>query len=395
MKAPRRTLRLIALLGLALGCQGPRVPEARLPGPSPSPFPYVAPESLGLSSARLGALVDTMAQWVDEGDVVGAELLLIKDRTIVLHEAVGWKDRERRIPYERNTIARIRSMTKPFVGTCIQMLAEEGKLRLTDRVSRHLPSWDNERSRDITIRQLLYHRGGFTQPGYPAPVASYGSLLESVDAVGRAGPEHPPGSRYEYSDAGSGTLAAVVETLSEMPAERFIETRILEPLGMEDSFTMLTLDDPRRPRISSTYRRTEREAPFEKYWENTEPQVMRFFRGSGGIYSTPVDYAKFLALWMDYGRTDSLQLLGRETVMTALQGMPTGGSSEYAMQWQIFGPPAEATGGLPEFGHGGSDGTFAYTDPGRDLMFLYFTQSRGGTTRGRLMDLALAAMGQE
>jgi CubicO group peptidase (beta-lactamase class C family) len=336
-----------------------------------------------------------MEQWARGGDVVGAELVIIKDRKIVLHETAGWKDRERQIPYEPNTIARIRSMTKPFVGTSILMLAEMGRLRLGDPVSTYLSSWDNARSRDITIRQLLYHRGGFTQPGYPDALRRYGSLREAVDATGTAGPQHEPDSRYFYSDAGSATLGAVVAEISGMPVERFIETRILEPLSMGSSFTMLSEDDPRRPRVSSTYTRSNAGARFEKYWENTQPQTMRFFRGSGGMYSTPIDYAKFLALWMDYGRAGSERLLQRETVVRALDGRPTGGSYDYGMQWQVFPEAGSPTTARPMFGHGGSDGTIAFADPNQDGMVLYFTQSRGGSTTGRMLELARAAMTQD
>ena len=388
-----RRLALAVLLTAACQTQSAVPGAAQVQSASPSPFPYVAPEDLGLSPTRLHALVDTMEHWVSGGEVVGAELVVIKDRQIVVHEVVGWKDRERQIPYELNTIARIRSMTKPFVGTSIQMLAEEGKLNLTDRVSRHLPSWDNERSRDIIILQLLYHRGGFTQPGFPGALRSYGSLRGAVDATGRAGPQHEPDSRYFYSDAGSATLGAIVAEVSGMPVERFIETRIFAPLEMHDSFTMLSDDDPRRPRVSSTYSRSDRTARFEKYWENTQPQDMKFFRASGGIYSTPLDYAKFLALWMDYGRAHSHQLLQPETVIRALQGRPTDGRLEYAMQWTVV--PGDGTGSdtLPLFGHGGSDSTSAFVDPAQDLMVLYFTQSRGGNTTGRMTELALAAVG--
>jgi len=379
-------LATLTLVPTAIGgvCDTPVQDERQLP----APFPSVAPKRVGLSAEKLNALVERMEKWLAEEEMVGAELLIIKDRKTVLHETVGWKDRERELPYERNTIARIRSMTKPFVGTSVLMLAEERKLRLREPIATYLPSWDNERSRDITIDQLLHHRGGFTQPGYPDPLVSYKSLREAVDATGIAGPQHEPDSRYFYSDAGSATLGAVVAEVSGMPVERFIETRILEPLGMGNSLTKLSEDDPRRPRVSSTYNRSGSDAPFVKYWENTQPQAMPFFRASGGMYSTPEDYAKFLALWMDHGRAGSKRLLKRTTTGRALEGVPTGSSYEYGMQWQIFTDAGVPPVGLPPFGHGGSDGTIAFADPKQDLMVLYFTQSRGGSTTRRMLKLA-------
>jgi CubicO group peptidase (beta-lactamase class C family) len=112
------------------------------------------------------------------------------------------------------------------------------------------------------------------------------------------------------------------------------------------------------------------------------------------MYSSPMDYARFLALWMDHGRAGSQRLLQRETVVAALDGMPTGGSYEYGMQWQIFTEARVSTTGLPPFGHGGSDGTIAFGDPDQDVMVLYFTQSRGGSTTRRMLALARAALGE-
>lgn len=253
----RRSLVALAVLtGMVSGVR-PTPAHAQDPQhPTASPFPPATPESVGLSSTDLAVVVDSMKHWADEGRVVGAEILIVKDRKTVLHEVVGWRDREREIPWEPNTICRIRSMTKPFVGTSILMLAEEGKLSLSDPVATYLPSFDNERSRQITIEHLLTHSGGYDQPGYPAPLGTYGSLREAVDAVGKAGPPRKPGVEYHYSDAGSATLGAIVAEVSGIPVERFIESRILAPLGLRDTFTNLTPDDPRRSRVSSTYRRT-------------------------------------------------------------------------------------------------------------------------------------------
>jgi CubicO group peptidase (beta-lactamase class C family) len=143
-----------------------QVPTGRtLPGVPDSPFPCATPEESGLSSEALDALAAGVRQWVEEGDVVGAEFLLMKDRRIVLHQAVGWRDKEKGLPLERNSIYRIRSMTKPFTATAVFILMEEGRLSLEDRVARYPPSWQNDSSRDITIRQLLSHTGGFVQGG--------------------------------------------------------------------------------------------------------------------------------------------------------------------------------------------------------------------------------------
>lgn len=159
----------LLVLILAAGCYSlPSAPHTdTIPGLPESPFPYAHAKDVGLSSSDVEGLGDQIHRWVKEGRIVGAEVMLVKNRRIVLHEATGWSDRERQIPLERNSIYRIRSMTKPIVGTAVLVLIEEGRLNLDDPVARYLPSFDNERSGEITIRQLLTHRGGFIQDVYP------------------------------------------------------------------------------------------------------------------------------------------------------------------------------------------------------------------------------------
>ena len=377
--SPRRWATFIALVAgsitlSSLRAQEDLIPRVRtLPGTEAPAFPYAKPEELGLSNAALDGLADEVAQWVANGEVVGAEIMIVKDRKIVLHEAIGWSDRERGLPMQRNSIFRMRSMTKPFIGTSVLILAEEGKLSLDDLVADHLASFDNERSRDITIRQLLTHTGGFVHRGFAAKFDSYMSLREAVDAVGEAGPQHPPGSGYRYSDVGSPALGAIIAAVSGMPVERFIEMRILEPLGMSSSFTHFTPEAAWADRVNSTYRWSDEENAFNKYWDNTKEQRYPFFRAAGGLYSTAMDYAKFLAMWMDRGRVGTTRILSEASVEEALT---PGSEAGYGLHWRV--PEAPSSGALPPvFGHGGSDGTLAMALPAIDAMVFYFTQSRG------------------
>jgi CubicO group peptidase (beta-lactamase class C family) len=286
---------------------------------------------------------------------------------------------------EKNTICRIRSMTKPFVGTALLMLMEQELLSITNKVSDYIPSFDNEKSREITIEHLLTHTGGFEQPGYPGGPEDYENLQQLVDAVGTAGPTYTPGERFSYSDGGSSTLAYLVTLLSGMPVEDFIRSHILDPLSMSDTFCNLSEDDPRRPRVSCTYALTSTGEWF-KYWDNFDPQVVPFFRGSGGIYSTTTDYSRFLAMWIDQGVSGSLRFLTPATVQQALtpSAQSTAAGSPYGFQWIIYDDPI--------FGHGGSDGTVAWADPENDLMILYFTQSRGNQTAREIIELVLEVL---
>ena len=208
---------------------------AHLQEPPPH-FAVADPGSVGLEPETLKLFSDSVRSLLDRGEVIGAVLTIIKDRKVVLHEAYGWADREFERPMKTGTIFRLRSMTKPFVGASILLLAERDRLAITDRVSKYVPSFRNDRCRDITIEQLLTHTGGYEQPGYPQGPQAYSDLKALVEKIGEVGPTHEPGSRYFYSDAGSSTLAYIVSVVSGMPAEDFIRDNILEPLGLKDTY---------------------------------------------------------------------------------------------------------------------------------------------------------------
>jgi len=304
-----------------------------------------------------------------------------------MHEAVGWKDLEDSTPMTIDTIFRICSMTKPIVGTCILMLAQDGKLRLPDHVSKFLPSFDNEKSREITIEHLLTHTGGFAKRRGFSFFKGYSNLDEALEEIGTVGPQYPPGTRYQYSNSGYAALGAVVAQVSGMPLEDFIQARILTPLGMKDTFCNLTMDDTRRKRVSSTYANTI--FGLWKFWDNAEPQTMKYFRGCAGMYSTPLDYARFLLMWLDSGQFDSKQFLSTGLVRKALQCNPVSRKERpkdlygswycFGMIWHLF---LNNHNKLLAFGHGGAHGTIARAYLEEDTMVFYFTQSKVGSDPG-------------
>ena len=153
MKQGKYLLVFSFVLALALGFPLPVLAQEHA-----SPFFRSSPEDVGMSSERLRHVVNTVQEWVNNDEIVGAIMLVIRHDKVVLHEAVGWSDREKNIPMERGTIVQMRSMTKPLTGTAVLMLMEEGRLLLDDKVSRYLPSFDNPRSKNITVYQLLTRR---------------------------------------------------------------------------------------------------------------------------------------------------------------------------------------------------------------------------------------------
>jgi CubicO group peptidase (beta-lactamase class C family) len=360
------------------------------------PFPPATPESQGLSSEAVEELADTVRGYFENEQIVGAELLVVKNRRTVLHEAIGWKDLPDEIPMKTNTIFNIRSMTKPIIGTAVQMLIDDEKLTLDDRVSKFLPSFDNDKSGEITIEHLLTHRSGFPQGSPPPPLTQYGSLRGVAGYWGRRGPDQfEPGEGYCYSDPGVDTLGAIVIEVSGQPLDRFVERRLFNPTGMTDSFGMTVdfnlgedFDDYRQGRMSSNHAGSQ--GSWTRYWKPGDGPLAPFVKGSGTTwYSSPVDYARFLALWMDNGRVGEQRLLSEAAIARGLTPVSklthstgfTGLTVHYGQLWSLRMSAKSDDDTQPVvFGHSGSDGTWAWAFPEHDLMVLYFTQSRGTRT---------------
>ena len=375
-----------------------------------SPFPRSSPEDVGMSSERLRHVVNTVQEWVNNDEIVGAVMLVIRHDKVVLHEAVGWNDRENNIPMEVGNILQMRSMTKPLVGTAILMLMEEGRLLLDDQVSKYLPSFsaDNPRSQDITIYQLLTHTSGI--PGndmlgefVSLPGGQSTSLRNYVDAVGRQGPYVEPGTEFHYSDRSPRVLAALIEEISGMPADEFIQNRILDPLQMEDSFFNHTRPDDRRmSRVAAAYRGESNN--WDRVFDSSQLPQRQYFEAAWGLFSTAMDYAKFMSMTLRGGQFGTAELLSPATVKLA-----TSPHSEYiydaaslrerwkfyGLHWSVLSDKYRLIPGLQSsgsFGHNGGQGTDAKADPQQDLIFVYLTQSRGHQTSRRFFELVHAAI---
>jgi CubicO group peptidase (beta-lactamase class C family) len=289
-------------------------------------------------------------------------------------------------------------MTKPLTGVAVQMLADEGKLRLDDPVAKYLPGFGNDKSKAITIAQLLQHRSGLPLTILTLRIDQYPDLQAQAKAIGEKGPQFKPGEKFWYSDAGSDAAAAVVERVSGTTIDRFVAGRILQPLGMADSFYPSKADDPRKKRVASLYIGSP--GKWTRFWKPDGAPFYPFAWGSQTLYSTPADYARFLALWMDGGTAGGTRLLSDEAIariLTPASPMKALGTDKpypcgffglklhYGQMSMLYAPGERPTQtDVRAFGHGGSDGTGAWAFPSEDLIVCYFTQSRGQASTIRL-----------
>jgi CubicO group peptidase (beta-lactamase class C family) len=363
--------------------------------------PSARPEELGLSTERLRRISALVQRHIDARSFSGAVTLVARHGRIGHLEAQGLMDIEAKKPMQKDAIFQIMSMTKPVVGVSILMMIEEGKVRLTDPVSRFIPELkglqvavpqpapsgpaaaisDGAQSprfytvpadREITVRDLLTHTSGLGS----GPIGNFTAravalqdkerLADFIPRLGRTVLEFQPGTRWAYSaTAGFDVLARVVEISSGQPFDQFVKQRIFEPLGMKDTFFYPAEG---HPRMVTLYQRT----PEGELRKRGNIGFMNgvYFSGGGGLLSTPEDYLQFGLMLLQGGQHNGTRLLSPRTVEMmgtvaapdTLPGRPKG--EGYGLSVRVVNDPMARGTFLSEgsFGWSGAFGTHFWVD---------------------------------
>lgn len=390
-KLPGIVLRLLPLL-LFWGCSSSRLPTLR----------YGTAQEVGMDADTLACAVDLFRQAVDKDELRGVVLLVARQGVVVVHEAIGWRDKENEFPMQKDSLFRMASNTKPTIATAVLILAEDGKLALGDAAGKYLPAFAAGPGAGITIHHLLTHTSGLRigsiflrpllekSPEHPdAP-----SLQVEVARFGEIGPEEEPGTTYSYSNPGFNTLGAIIEVVSGQPLDVFLEERLYDPLGMYDSLNHESQSD--HARMSKVYSRRRGEGEWYARWSPGDPPDYPFVRASGGMISTVWDYAIFCQMYLNDGVYNRVCILSPESVelatfqQTREISLPEEQESRrgfYGYGWNV------SQEGI--YSHGGSDGTYAWVDPNREIIGLVFTQSPGGENpRSEFRDLVAASVSE-
>lgn len=347
---------------------------------------YSDPAAEGMDQTILDAGIKMVDKAIKQDKIRGAVLLVAKDGKIVLHEALGWKDKDSNTKMAKDAMFRMASNTKPVVATGIGILKDKEQLAYQDYVRKHIASFNNYRAGDIKIHHLLTHTSGFRiRPIFYSPLIQKSkeypdapNIKLEVDRFGQTGAEVEVGTTYQYSNAGFNTLGALIETKSGEKLEEYLKLNIYEPLGMKDSYHHETKEvlGKKIKRMSTVY--YKRDGEWTIGWQPGEEPQYPFVRASGGMISTAYDYAIFCQMFLNGGIYNGKRILNEETVreMIAPQTKLIYTAEElferdnfYGYGWRV-----ERDG---IFGHSGSDGTSAYIDSEDKLIVLFFTQSPG------------------
>ena len=409
-------------------------------------LPTARPEAVGMSSTKLQTLKAALQTEVDQGKFPGAIVMIARDGKLVFSEVVGQLDKAAGKPLTKDAIFRIYSMTKPLASVAAMMLAEDGKIQLTDPISKYLPEFakmgvsvaqtDAAGSitytvvpavRPITVQDLLRHTSGLAYGELTRnPVIKQAYIDAGVYAIGGTDYDHrkvtpaqqvagmakaplstQPGSTWEYSMS-SDILGRVVEAASGKPLAAFLDERLFKPLKMVDTSFKIPQND--LSRMAQPLAVDPSTGQPNKVLDVTiEPGNAS---GGAGAVSTAADYLRFAVMMQRGGELDGRRVLSPTTVSlmtsdhlgsramaTLTPGELLMGVPGYTFGLGFMVRQGAGIAGVPgsegEYMWAGAGGTFFWVDPKQNLAVVLMSQSPGpsrGGYRRMIKQLVYAAI---
>jgi CubicO group peptidase (beta-lactamase class C family) len=402
----RRLARRLLPLGLALALPSSVLAQG---------LPAAAPEHLGFSVERLGRIAPAMHRDIAAGLIPGAVMLIARRGQLAYFEPFGTRDRARNAPMRREAIFRLGSMSKPITIAAAMTLVEEGRLSLTDPISKYLPQFAQMQvgieledpatgkssfrlvpaQREIRIEDLMRHTSGFTYEALgegPRVKELYREAgigardvtpADMVEKLARLPLMDQPGTIWEYGRS-IDVLGRILELLSGMPLSECLAKRVFGPLRMPD--TGFWVPPEQQDRLADVLPAP----PQERRLLLDVGKPPKFESGGGGLVSTAADYARFLQMLLSGGELDGVRLLSPKSV--ALMTTNRLGPEVDTQGWRYYPGPgygfglgfavrldagvAPQIGSVGDYFVEGLYGTFAFADPKEQLLAVFMIQSQ-------------------
>ncbi len=346
-------------------------------------LPRVSPRERGFDAERLGRIDSAVARAIERGEIPGAVVLVARRGAIVHSLAAGRRSIE---PTSESmtldTVFDLASLTKPIAtATSVMILIEEGAVRLSDSIVRHLPEFKNHGKEAITVEHLLRHRAGLIADNPQAdfdqgPKAAWKRISE-IDLVSK------PGERYVYSDVGFLILGRLVERVSGKSLDAFAHERIFLPLGMIDT-GFRPQDPPAEPKAAASILRiapTEPPRQGEPILRGTvhDPRARALggVAGHAGLFASADDLAIYAQTLLNEGiAPNGHRLLSPRAIRRFTDAGTTPPSERRALGWDVDTPHSAPRGELFDttgFGHTGFTGTSLWIDPESETFVILLT----------------------
>lgn len=396
-------LRLLVASGLAFAM----APAASFAQDAPRLIAQLGSAQSGVDQQKLGAIVDWLKADVEKGRIPGAVVLVSRNGEVLLHEAVGWADKDKKVAMQKDSLHPIASSTKLITTVAALRLFEANRLSLTAPIATFLPELKDlkvERRdaagnftgelvappRQPTVHDLMTHRAGFTYFFFPPNKLRDRYRALGIDRIDNMPAEEmlkqlatlplafPPGTSFEYSIA-TDLLGHIVERVTRQPLDVALKQLVLDPLGMRD--TVFHIDAGKLGRMARPLPTDPDMWVFD--WLDVTKAPKRF-SGGAGMASTAADYARVLQMLMNGGQLDGTRVLSPMTVRWAMadhigtmrgQAHPGDGYS-----WNLFNPVRVAEGGamfpgsVGDIFWGGITGPRYLMDPKEKLVAIVFVQ---------------------
>lgn len=369
---------------------------------------------------RISKLDQMLTDAVKANQVPGLVAMVVKDGKIVYHEAKGLADVDSKQKMVKDQIFRIASQTKAITSTAVMMLWEEGAFRLDDPIARYIPEFSNPEilagfryldttyttrssAKEITIRHLLTHTSGLGYgviDGNEQMKMIYGKagivdlyttrdikISDNIKKLAKLPLHHDPGSKFTYSE-GLDVLGYLIELVSGMPFDEFLQTRLFTPLGMSQTGFYLT--EVQGKKLATIHKKVggEWEAFPVTFYDPDYPKTgaKAFFSGGAGLSSTAEDYAKFLQMYLNGGTYDGVKFLSSTTIKTILSNqvgdLLGNGGKDYGLAFGLVDEQGVVQGGIGSLGTfdwGGYFNTQYFADPVTNTIGILMKQTQGNT----------------
>jgi CubicO group peptidase (beta-lactamase class C family) len=379
----------------------------------------VSPETEGISSERLKHIDVNINQWIKEEQLNGATMIILRNGKIIYYKAFGFANKN--IPMRTDNIFRIASMTKPIISVAAMMLYEEGKFLLTDPVSKFIPELKNPvvldkynaadttyttvpAKREINMRDILSQSSGigYAQIGTATANAiyyknkinggigtPYSTLKDVITRLAKLPLFAQPGEEFYYG-LNTDVLGYLIEVISGMPLDKYLQQKIFEPLGMKDTYFFLPKE--KQARLVPLYVQQGSKTKLQVqdslislngtfYRDFPKTPNGTYFSGGAGLSSTAYDYALFGQMLLNGGELNGKRILSPGTIrlMTSnqigdhLMWGDTNKTRRFGLGFGILTDYAERTNMIPA-GAYGWDGMFAshyWTDPKNKMVVVF------------------------